>query len=113
LVEAARAREFVFYDDLGTLLNLDLETLKGRRELERILDDVSRHEVAEGRPMLSAICVQAQDHLPGPGFLALGRELGLAEVADDETTFGIRQIKAVHAAWAELPPFGEAPEPAS
>jgi hypothetical protein len=110
LIQAARAGQFVFYGELADELGLDLGVLANRVELEAVLDEISRREVAGGRPMLSAICVQPQDHLPGRGFLILGEELGLTEPNDDETTFGIRQIKAVHAIWSELPPFGEAGE---
>jgi hypothetical protein len=110
LIQAARAGQFVFYGELADELGLDLSVLANRVELEAVLDLISRREVAEGRPMLSAICVQPQDHLPGSGFLILGEELGLTEPNDDETTFGIRQIKAVHGTWSELPPFGEGQE---
>jgi hypothetical protein len=109
-VQAARAGQFVFYGELAEELGLDIDLLAHRVELQRVLDEISREELAAGRPLLSAICVQPSDHLPGHGFLVLGEELGLTDPADDEVTFGIRQIKAVHAEWSELPPFGESGE---
>ena len=110
LEQAARAGQFVFYAELAEEMGLNVELLAHRVELQRVLDEISREELAAGRPLLSAICVQPTDHLPGRGFLVLGQELGLTDPADDEVTFGIRQIKAVHAYWSELPPFGESGE---
>lgn len=107
LVTAARAREFVFYSALGDELGLDLQDEGQRIRLWDVLCEISRSEVSVGRPMLSAICVQEQDHLPGHTFYTLGTELGLVHPGEDEVEFAVRQIKAVHDHWSEMAPFGE------
>lgn len=111
LESAARAREFVFYDTLAEELGLNLDEPLVRQTLWEALADISRREVAAGRPMLSAVCVQEQDHLPGPGFLGLGQELGLVAPDEDEVGFAVRMIRATHDYWSELAPFGESPAP--
>lgn len=107
LVAAARAREFVFYSALGDELGLDLHDERERLRLWDVLCEISRSEVSVGRPMLSAICVQEQDHLPGHTFFTLGTELGLVQPGEDEVEFAVRQIKAVHDHWSDMAPFGE------
>ncbi len=107
LVTAARAREFVFYSALGDELGLDLQDERERLRLWDVLCEISRSEVSVGRPMLSAICVQEQDHLPGHTFYALGQELGQVQPGEDEVDFVVRQIKEVHGHWSEMAPFGE------
>ena len=111
LESAARAREFVFYGALADDLGLNLDEPAVRQRLWDALGEITRREVDAGRPMLSAVCVQEQDHLPGPGFLALGHELGLALPDEDEVTFAVRMIRDTHDYWSELAPFGEG-EPA-
>ena len=107
LESAARAREFVFYGALADELGLHLEDPAVRQRLWEALSEITRREVGAGRPMLSAVCVQEQDHLPGPGFLALGQELGLSLPDEDEVAFAVRMIKETHDYWSELAPFGE------
>jgi hypothetical protein len=110
LESAARAREFVFYGALADEMGLNLDDTLVRQTLWEALCDISRREVAAGRPILSAVCVQEQDHLPGPGFLALGEELGVVAPEEDEVSFAVRMIKVTHDFWSDLEPFGEAPE---
>ena len=111
LESAARAREFVFYDTLADEMGLNLAEPLVRQTLWEALADISRREVAAGRPMLSAVCVQEADHLPGPGFHQLGLDLGLVDIGEDEVGFAVRMIRATHDHWSELPPFGEAGAP--
>lgn len=111
LVAAARAREFVFYSALGDELGLDLQDERERLRLWDVLCEISRSEASVGRPMLSAICVQEQDHLPGHTFYTLGTELGLVHPGEDEIGFAIRQIKEVHDHWSDMAPFGEREAP--
>jgi hypothetical protein len=111
LVAAARAREFVFYSALGNELGLNLTDERERLRLWDVLSEISRSEVSVVRPMLSAICVQEQDHLPGHAFYALGQELGQVQPGEDEVDFAVRQIKEVHDQWSDMAPFGDREEP--
>lgn len=106
LADAARARQFVFYGELAPELNLDMENPQDRLEIGQVLGEISRFEVANGRPMLSSIVVEADDHLPDKRFFALGQELGQVADHEDEVSFAVRQIKMTHEYWSELEPFG-------
>lgn len=110
LAQAARAGQFVFVGELADALGLDLDDRVHELELVRALDEIDRAELAEGRPMLSAIVVRPEDHLPGPELALLGRELGLLHDGEDEAAFAERQIRLVHETWREVPRYGEAEE---
>lgn len=99
LVEAARADETVSYGELGEMLHLDFSDPNDRRRVGVLLGDISRSEVAQGRPMLSSLVIHKDDFQPGKGFFALGRELNLVEPGEDEMAFAIRQLKATWRAW--------------
>ena len=72
------------------------------REVGRALGEISAGEVRDGRPMLSALVINASG-LPGRGFFRLARRLGKL---DDDSPEGRRcfwekEIAAVYAAWQE------------
>jgi hypothetical protein len=111
LVKAASARATVFYGELADLIG----TPEGHPDFGatagETLGEINRSEVAAGRPMLSAIVVSPDDHLPRRGFFNLGQELGVTLPDEDEVSFAVRQIRAVHDHWSDLEPFGgERPE---
>jgi hypothetical protein len=107
LVQAAIGREFVYHTELAEIIGMDADNEHFGAELERLLGDITRFEVAGGRPMLSSVVVRKEDHLPGRDFYALGEELRLVQPGEDEVSFAVRQIKATHDYWADRPPFGE------
>lgn len=100
LVEAARVSETVAYGELGEMLHMDFGNPNDRRRVGVLLGDISRLEVAAGRPMISSVVIHKDDFQPGKGFFALGRELGLVDPGEDELAFAIRQLKATWATWA-------------
>lgn len=100
LVEAARARGFVHYSELARMLGIDMDNPHFGAQVGRILGEISTDEVANGRPMLSAIVVSKDDMLPGKGFFKLGQELHQVQPGEDEVAFAIRQIRLVHEYWA-------------
>ncbi len=100
LVEAARGSETVAYGELGDMLHLDFGNPNDRRRVGVLLGEISRFEVAAGRPMLSSVVIHKDDFQPGRGFFALGQELGLVQAGEDDMAFAIRQLKATWAAWA-------------
>ncbi len=112
LMTAARARETVFYGEVAELLGLDLNDPAAREQITERLAEISRHEVGEGRPMLSSIVVSVDDHLPGPELMGLGQELHQVAEGEDEVGFAVRQIKMTHAYWQEKPVFGSEAESA-
>ena len=100
LVQAARAREFVHYGELATMLGIDMDNPHFGAQVGKVLGGISEDEVAAGRPMISAIVVSKDDMLPGSGFVKLGQELHKVDPGEDEIGFAVRQIKRVHDYWA-------------
>ena len=100
LVRAARAREFVHYDELAKLLGVDMSNEHWAVQVGKVLDPINEAEVAAGRPMLSAIVVSKDTMLPGRGFFTLGQQLRRTEPGEDEIAFAIRQIRRVHDYWS-------------
>ena len=70
------------------------------REVGRVLGEISAGEVRDGRPMLSALVVNASG-LPGRGFFSLALSLGKLEDDSPEgrRRFWDKEIAAVYAAW--------------
>lgn len=112
LLTAARAQETVFYGEVAEVLGVGADEPSAVAAVGERLAEISRQEVAEGRPMLSSIVVRVEDHLPGPELMQLGQELNQVAEGEDEVSFAVRQIKMVHAYWQEKPVFGSEAETA-
>jgi hypothetical protein len=67
-------------------------------ELETVLDAINRAENAEGRPLLTAVVVIKETGMPGSGFFAYARELGLHTGSDDRA-FWESELQRVHDYW--------------
>ena len=100
LIQAARAREFVHYGELGKMLGLDMDNPHFATLVGKVLDRINEDESAAGRPMISAIVVSKETMLPGSGFFNLGQELRQVLPGEDEMGFAIRQMKRVHDYWS-------------
>ncbi|HEX2766800.1 MAG TPA: hypothetical protein VHR55_09230 [Candidatus Limnocylindria bacterium] len=57
LVQAARARELVHYGEIAQMLGIDMDNPHLGALVGKVLGEISTDEVADGRPMLSAIVV--------------------------------------------------------
>ncbi|MDO8578934.1 MAG: hypothetical protein Q7R50_07140 [Dehalococcoidales bacterium] len=69
LVEGARKRETVFYEDFLADASYGVVEEQGKpNKLGTILREISREEVLMGNPPLSAICVLKKEGTPGPEF---------------------------------------------
>ncbi len=70
LVEAARKRETVFYEDFldDAAYGVVGEQGNSTNELGGVLREISQEEVLMGNPPLSAICVRKKKGTPGPEF---------------------------------------------
>lgn len=102
LQQAARARCRMTYGMLAPLLGLDLERTADRNRLSRLLGDISRHEHAQQRPLLSVLVFQRVSGLPGVGFFRLARELGrLAgpDTAEARRAFAAEELAEVYDLW--------------
>jgi hypothetical protein len=88
LIEVAKQKDkMVYYSDVvkDCNLNININTEQGRHELSKVLGEISRFEVKNGRPMLSALAmykpqgnsndIYAKD-THGGGFYELAENLG-------------------------------------
>ena len=101
LVEAARKGYVLSYSDVGKPLGLDFESPADRNVIARQLGEISRNEVAEGRPMLSSLVWHKDLSGPGVGLRNLGTELGLVWGNEDDLAFATRQLNSTHAFWRD------------
>lgn len=101
LVTAARYRGTTTYQAIASLLGLPLKGSHMGREVGQVLGEISEDEHNAGRPMLSAVAVNAAGR-PGPGFFALAVELGrLDEGASEDEKFRFWEVERdnVHDLW--------------
>jgi hypothetical protein len=77
-----------------------------QREVGTILGEISEDEVNQGRPMLSAVVVSVNSHLPGKGFYGLAQALGLLDndCGDEEKLrFWRSHLEEVYREWRRDP----------
>jgi hypothetical protein len=92
LVEAARAGKILNYTYGGKPLKLNFESSADRNVIARLLGEISRYEVSQGRPMLSSVVWHKDTSGPGVGLRNLGIELGLVRGEEDDLAFATRQL---------------------
>ena len=100
LIEAARAGQLVAYGELEEMLCLSFDNPNDRRIVGEYLGEISRFEVAAGRPMLSSVVWHKDMSGPGKGFFTLAVELGLADEAEAELDVAVRELKRTNEYWA-------------
>jgi len=98
LKDVARRSTVTYYSDIAPLAGLDMSLPSDRYEIGAILDDINRHELEFGRPMLSAVVVHKETLISGQGFFTLARELGLF-LGNDRDKFYIQELRKVHDYW--------------
>lgn len=92
----------VFYSEAGNWVNIDMDTQAERNRLADILGTISDREYKAGRPCLSVIVVQKEDHMPSSGFIDWMTELGIYSGSRDFKTknkFIFDEMKKVWAYW--------------
>lgn len=90
LVERARNRGHVFYSKTGP---------GSRGASGRELEEISKAEVAAGRPMLSVLVVDKATGRPNAGFLPLAIRLGRATKSESEAAVVKRETRLVYETW--------------
>jgi hypothetical protein len=99
LTEAAKRRGLIAYGELEPLLGLNMDNPNDRARIGQLLGGISRHEVRNGRPMLSSVVWHKDMSGPGRGFYNLGTELGRVRGGEDELVFATRELNATYAEW--------------
>ena len=104
LIEVARSRSLIGYDDLNKELSLglDFEMPPDRDLIGQWLDEISKHEVEAERHMLSAVVGHKEGTSvvdPGKGFYKCARELDIYKGGDD-LGFWAKEVKWLHDHWS-------------
>jgi hypothetical protein len=100
LIRAARSRDLLYYADVARILRVHPTGHHMARQVGQVLGEVSEEEHQAGRPMLSAVAVNAAG-FPGDGFYVLARRLGKLTDHTSEDAFLRSEREAVYGAWAE------------
>jgi hypothetical protein len=102
LIEVAKSETTITYGEVAPMAGLDMGNVGDRAEISRILDEISRHEHVNGRPLLSAVVVHAPTDggggTPGIGFFKMARAVG-AHKNKDDVTFFAAELGRVHRQW--------------
>ncbi len=99
LLRVAKTGGYVNYSDVAPLAGLNMELAHDRNQIARILDGISQSEHDAGRPLLSAVVVRKDENIPGNGFFALAKRLGL-HTGGDNLDFCLAELRRVHDHWA-------------
>jgi hypothetical protein len=100
LIMAARHRGNVTYQEIAKLMGLPMSGNYMGSELGWILGEISEDEIANGRPMLSALAVGVSGE-PGDGFYTWAKNLGRLKDDSKEARqqFWEQEKRAVYEAW--------------
>lgn len=100
LISAARYRGTTTYQTIADIMGLPLSGAYMGTEVGRILGEISRQEVEQGRPMLSAVVVGTSGQ-PGHEFFGLAGELGKLQESSSEAEkrFWETELTAVYETW--------------
>ena len=93
LIEVAQSRGLATYGELAKISGLAARSV-GRL----VLDAISRDEASEGRPMLSAVVVDAEGRT-GDGFFKMAAAVGRARSPDRDEAFLTTEREAVYRYW--------------
>lgn len=94
LIEVARSESLITYGELEAIAELWAVSIG-----PLVLDEISRNEASAGRPLLSAVVVNADTRSPGDGFYRLAAELGRTASADPDIEFWVAEREAVYRYW--------------
>jgi hypothetical protein len=96
MIEAARVEDVITYGQLVAKIKA-IHFEPHDFKLFHLLGQVSSAESRDGRGMLTAVVVTAEDNLPGQGFFNLAKDLGFSFT--DQLQFWTTQLNAVYRAW--------------
>ncbi|MFA5055370.1 MAG: hypothetical protein WC562_04245 [Dehalococcoidia bacterium] len=99
LIEVAKKNTVIYESDLANAAGMNLSLPHERRELDRQLDEINSYEREQGRPVLSAVIIQKDSHMPGRHFFEFCRDIGLLK-SEDEDEFYIKEQRKVYVFWA-------------
>ncbi len=86
------------YGEVAPLVGLNMSNEEDRREISELLGEISRHEHAQGRPLISALVIHLEDNMPGNGFFTLATELATFR-GGDRFMYFVEELRRVHDYW--------------
>ncbi|MBW1981783.1 MAG: hypothetical protein JRJ12_11240 [Deltaproteobacteria bacterium] len=100
LLEAARKKEGVWYEELRQMMALE-PGADSAREIGRLLGEINEEEHSNGRPLLSAVAVDPTTRMPGEGFFRYARQVNkfAGETEEDKRQFWRDEIQKVYEVW--------------
>jgi hypothetical protein len=98
MIIAARHQGFATYQEIAQAVGLPTAGSYMGGQIGGIIGAVSKNEIEQGRPMLSAIVIGTNGK-PGGGFIPWAKELGLFIDGQDETEFWKKECRKVYDAW--------------
>jgi hypothetical protein len=99
LIEVAKKGTVIYEADLAKVVSMNMSLPHERRELDRQLDEIDEYEREQGHPVLSAVVIQKESHMPNRHFFEFCRESGVLK-GQDEDGFYIKELRSVHIFWA-------------
>ena len=105
LITVARSRTTISYKEAGAVIG------KPAHGIWRILDEISRSEHKQDKPMLPAVVIVSQRGVPGYGFFTMAKKLGKPAPDPNETDsipvqrgFWERELDRVYKYWSQQGP---------
>jgi hypothetical protein len=99
LIEVAKKGSVIYEIDLAKVAAMNMSLPHERREMDRHLDEINSYEREQGHPVLSAVVIQKDTHIPNRHFFEFCRDIGLLK-GEDEDEFYIRELRNVYVFWA-------------
>lgn len=98
--KVARRGDTTYYSAIAPFASLDMSSEADRISISDYLNQISRREYLDGRPLLSAVVTRKGENRPGKGFFDLARELGLHNKRSDDR-YWARELGRVHQHWRD------------
>ncbi len=102
MINAAKHRGFATYQEIAQANGWPLKGSYMGHIIGEVAGLISKNEIEQGRPMMSAIVVGVSGK-PGAGFFNLARELGVLSEGEDEEVFWRAECEKIYAEWK--PPY--------
>lgn len=100
IAKVAKSGGTTYYSDIAPLVGMDVRSLPDRNRISNILDEISRSEHADGKPLLSAVVISKVENCPGQGFFTLAQSLNLYDGnPDSKLEFWKQELRRVHEHW--------------
>ena len=100
LKEVATTGQLTHYSDIAPIVGRDMAQPGDRNKISVLLDEISTHEHRNERPLLSAVVVRRQDHVPGGGFFQMAQRVGVFN-GGDRIAFFEEELSRVHDFWKQ------------